>query len=66
MTKPLFDPGAKKEQDLQLDIELEGTFPASDPLKITRFPVAVHKPPSRTALRRDRPRARAAHGRSRR
>ena len=27
----------KKELDRQLDEELEGTFPASDPLKITRF-----------------------------
>ena len=27
----------KRELDLQLDEELEGTFPASDPLKITRF-----------------------------
>jgi hypothetical protein len=26
----------KRELDLQLDEELEGTFPASDPLKITR------------------------------
>ena len=28
----------KRKLDLQLDEELEGTFPASDPLKITRFP----------------------------
>ena len=27
----------KRELDLQLDEELEGTFPASDPLKITRY-----------------------------
>ena len=27
----------KRELDRQLDEELEGTFPASDPLKITRF-----------------------------
>jgi hypothetical protein len=27
---------AKRELDEQLDRELEGTFPASDPLKITR------------------------------
>jgi hypothetical protein len=26
-----------RELDLRLDEELEGTFPASDPLKITRF-----------------------------
>lgn len=29
----------KRELDLQLDEELEGTFPASDPPKITRFSV---------------------------
>ena len=28
---------SKRELDLQLDEELEGTFPASDPPKITRF-----------------------------
>jgi hypothetical protein len=27
---------AKRELDMQLDQELEGTFPASDPLQITR------------------------------
>lgn len=30
---------AKRELDLQLDEELEGTFPASDPPKITRFSI---------------------------
>jgi len=29
----------KRELDLQLDEELESTFPASDPPKITRFSV---------------------------
>jgi hypothetical protein len=29
----------KRDHDLQLDEELEGTFPASDPPKITRAPV---------------------------
>jgi hypothetical protein len=29
---------AKRELDLQLDEERDGTFPASDPPKITRFP----------------------------
>jgi hypothetical protein len=33
----------KRKLDLQLDRELEGTFPASNPLTITRFP---HKRPS--------------------
>lgn len=28
---------AKRELDLQLDEELQGTFPASDPPKVTRF-----------------------------
>lgn len=32
----------KRKLDLQLDEELEGTFPASDPLKITRFPGNIH------------------------
>jgi hypothetical protein len=29
---------AKRELDVQLDEELDGTFPASDPPKITRSP----------------------------
>jgi hypothetical protein len=32
----------KRKLDLQLDEELEGTFPASDPLKITRFSSKIH------------------------
>jgi len=36
--KETFVQRKKRELDLQLDQELEGTFPASDPLKITRFP----------------------------
>jgi hypothetical protein len=32
----------KRELDRQLDEELEGTFPASDPLKITRFSAKPH------------------------
>ena len=42
MTGRLSDADTKNEQDLQLDMELEGTFPASDPLKVTRVPVARH------------------------
>ena len=41
----------KRKLDLQLDEELEGTFPASDPLKITRFPGNIQtsvKPSTRT------------------
>ncbi|HYK49926.1 MAG TPA: hypothetical protein VEU94_09370 [Terriglobales bacterium] len=34
----LFDEPDKKQLDMQLDRELEDTFPASDPLTITRFP----------------------------
>ena len=33
----------KRELDLQLDEELESTFPASDPPKITRFSVKSHR-----------------------
>jgi len=61
MAKHLVDADAKKERDLQLDIELEGTFPASDPLKITRFPVAMHtsKTTRLTSSRTDRSRVRS-------
>ena len=40
----------KRELDLQLDEELEGTFPASDPLKITRYSSETPAParPSRS------------------
>jgi hypothetical protein len=38
------------EINLQLDLELEGTFPASDPLTITRFP--RKRRISKTSLRR--------------
>jgi hypothetical protein len=34
----------KRELDLQLDEELDGTFPASDPLKITRYSSEVSAP----------------------
>ena len=37
MTKETVKQRDKRKLDLQLDMELEGTFPASDPLKITRF-----------------------------
>ena len=39
----------KRKLDLQLDRELESTFPASDPLKITRFSSTILFPeePSR-------------------
>jgi hypothetical protein len=40
----------KRKLDLQLDDELDGTFPASDPLKITRYSSETPAParPSRT------------------
>jgi hypothetical protein len=45
----------KRELDLQLDQELEGTFPASDPLKITRCSAksrsVAHKTPKKLAVR---------------
>lgn len=34
----------KRKLDLQLDRELEGTFPASDPLQITRFSSTILPP----------------------
>jgi hypothetical protein len=37
MAKETLKQRDKRKLDLQLDKELEGTFPASDPLKITRF-----------------------------
>jgi hypothetical protein len=50
MTEP-FDERDKRELDMQLDRELEDTFPASDPLTITRFPRrrrSVDRPPIRS------------------
>lgn len=40
----------KRKLDLQLEKELEGTFPASDPLKITRYSSETPTPtrPSRS------------------
>lgn len=38
MMEESFNERDKREMDLQLDKELEDTFPASDPLTITRFP----------------------------
>jgi hypothetical protein len=38
----------KRELDVQLDEELEGTFPASDPLKITRFSAKSRSAADRT------------------
>lgn len=69
MTGRSLDSDVRKDWDLQLDAELQGTFPASDPLKITRFPVPTHHTPSRTegltSPRRDGPRTRSG-GKSRR
>jgi len=38
----------KREIDRQLNEELEGTFPASDPPKITRFSAESHGAPDDT------------------
>jgi hypothetical protein len=38
----------KRELDLQLDEELEGTFPASDPPKVTRFSARSRRVADRT------------------
>ena len=37
MAKETLKQREKRKLDLQLDEELEGTFPASDPLKVTRY-----------------------------
>jgi hypothetical protein len=52
MPKERLKPRDKRKLDIQLDQELEGTFPASDPLKITRFPSGIHasvKPSNKNA-----------------
>lgn len=51
MTAETLNERAKTEINRQLDLELEGTFPASDPLTITRFPrrPRTAKTPSRDA-----------------
>ena len=38
----------RRKLDLQLDKELEGTFPASDPLKITRYASETPAPATRS------------------
>jgi hypothetical protein len=38
----------RRELDLELDKQLEGTFPASDPPKITRVSVKPHRVADRT------------------
>jgi hypothetical protein len=51
MAKETIKQQEKRQLDIQLDQELEGTFPASDPLKITRFPSNIHisvKPSKKT------------------
>jgi hypothetical protein len=48
MTEP-FDERDKRQLDMQLEKELEDTFPASDPPTVTRFPRRRHgadKPPT--------------------
>jgi hypothetical protein len=58
----------KRKLDLQLDRELEGTFPASDPLKITRFcspTPALEQSSKRKDTRRSGVRKRSFVGRDR-
>jgi hypothetical protein len=43
---------SKIKLDLELDRELEGTFPASDPLKITRRKPLSSLAPKRKSVRR--------------
>lgn len=50
MTRRLLDPKAKKVLDVQLDTELQETFPASDPLKITRFAGPLYEANARTEM----------------
>lgn len=63
MTRRALDSHTREVCDLQLDAELQGTFPASDPLKVTRFPVPTSGPRSAADQPRlpgsDRPQARA-------
>ena len=51
MAKETLKQKDKRKLDLQLDMELEGTFPASDPLKITRFSSTIQ--PRRVVLKKD-------------
>jgi hypothetical protein len=55
--KETFAQREKRELDLQLDQELEGTFPASDPLKITRCsaksPSVVGRTPKNATVRKN-------------
>lgn len=50
MPKETLQQRDKRKLDLQLEKELEGTFPASDPLKITRYSSETPAPtrPSRS------------------
>jgi hypothetical protein len=47
MPKETLKQREKRKLDLQLDEELEGTFPASDPLKITRYSSETPAPADR-------------------
>ena len=59
MTGRQLDADTRNERDLQLDMELEGTFPASDPLKVTRIPLRHIVPIQKQGI------APPAHGRPR-
>lgn len=51
----------KREIDRRLNDELEGTFPASDPPKITRFSVKSHGAPDDTRRGAPVPKVRRTH-----
>lgn len=57
--KETFAQREKRELDLQLNQELEGTFPASDPLKITRCSTksrsVADRTPKNAAVRKNDP-----------
>lgn len=61
MAKETLDQQDKRNLDLQLDRELEGTFPASDPLTITRFPYRRRSVKSSTGSNANGASARRSH-----
>ena len=58
MSKETEEEQKKRKLDLELDRELEDTFPASDALKITRRPPERHvtpEPPATPTAEKDQP-----------
>lgn len=60
-TRESFAQREKSEIDRRLNEELEGTFPASDPPKITRFSVKSHGAPDDTRQGARVPKVRLKH-----